>query len=113
MTPADHEMRRDIRRDKALERAYTLTQRFRQRMRQRTAPAFDSGLVDCLRRGRPALVHVASGLPREHSAMHAALTLPSSNGQVEGQITTLTLLQRQSYGRAKLELLRQRMLHAA
>ena len=32
---------------------------------------------------------------------------------VDGQITQLILLKRQSYGRAKLDLLRQRMLHAA
>mgnify|MGYP003290411015 CR=1 FL=1 len=55
----------------------------------------------------------ASGLPREQPAVHAALTLPYSHGQVEGQITKLKLLKRQSYGRAKLDLLRQRMLHAA
>jgi transposase len=55
----------------------------------------------------------ASSIQREQPAVQAALTLPYSNGQVEGQITTLKLLKRQSYGRAKLDLLRQRMLHAA
>jgi transposase len=45
--------------------------------------------------------------------MHAALMLPSSNGQVEGQITQLKRLKRPSDGRATLALLRQRMLHAA
>ena len=43
----------------------------------------------------------------------AALELPYSNGQVERQITKVKLLKRQSYGRAKLDLLRKRMLHAA
>ena len=113
LTSSDHEILKDIRRDKDLERAYTLTQRFRQMMRQRTATAFDSWLVDCLTSGMPELVHFASGLQREHSAVQAALTLPYSNGQVEAQITKLKLLKRQSYGRAKLDLLRQRMLHAA
>jgi transposase len=90
-----------------------LTQRFRQMMRQRVAAALDPGLEDCLASGMPEVVNFASGLQHEHSAVQAALTRPYSNGQVEGQITKLTLLQRQSYGRAKLDLLRQRMLHAA
>lgn len=34
-------------------------------------------------------------------------------GQVEGQITRLKLLKRQMYGRAKFDLLRRRVLHAA
>jgi transposase len=36
-----------------------------------------------------------------------------SNGQVEGQITRLKYLKRQMYGRAKFDLLRLRVLHAA
>jgi transposase len=90
-----------------------LTQRLRQMMRQRVAAALAPWLGDCLANGLPALGHCATGLQREPSAGQAALTLPHSNGQVEGQITKLTLLKRQSYGRATLDLLRQRMLHAA
>ena len=77
------------------------------------ASALDSWFVDGLASGMPELVHFASGLPLEQSAVQAALNLPYSNGQVEGQMTTLIRLKRQSYGRAKLDLLRQRMLHAA
>lgn len=36
-----------------------------------------------------------------------------SHGQVEGQITRLTLIERQMYGRGKLDLLKARLLHAA
>jgi transposase len=46
------------------------------------------------------------------SAVQAALTLPYSNGQTEGQVTRLKLLKRQMYGRANLDLLRQRVLYA-
>jgi len=52
-------------------------------------------------------------LERELSAVQAALTEPWSTGQVEGQITRLKLLKRQMYGRANLDLLRLRMVHAA
>jgi transposase len=111
--PSDQELLQTLRQHKGLETAYTLTQRFRQMMRQRTAAALAPWLAGGLASGMPDLVHFASGLQREHAAVQAALELPYSNGQVEGQITKLQLLKRQSYGRAKLDLLRQRMLHAA
>jgi hypothetical protein len=113
LTPFNQEILQAVRRDKALETAYTLTQRFRQMMRERAASTLDLWRVDGLASGMPELVHLASGLPREHSAVQATLELPYSNGQVEGQITKLKLPKRQSYRRAKLGLLRQRMLHAA
>ena len=59
------------------------------------------------------LQRFAQGLEREFSAVQAALTEPWSTGQVEGQITRLKLLKRQMYGRANLDLLRLRMLHAS
>jgi transposase len=82
-------------------------------MRARAAATLGPWLVDCLASGMPAVVNFASGLQREQSAVQAALSLPYSNGQVEGQIAKLKFLKRQSYGRAKLDLLCQRMLHAA
>jgi transposase len=45
--------------------------------------------------------------------MRAALSEPWSTGQVEGQITRLKYLKRQMYGRAHIDLLRLRVLHAA
>ena len=69
--------------------------------------------MDGLASGMPELVNFASGIPHEPSAVQAARDLPSSKGQIEDQSTTLTLLKRQSYGRATVDLLRQRMLHAA
>jgi transposase len=113
LPPSDLEILATLRHDKDLDTAYTLTQRFRQMMRTRAASILDPWLTDCLASGMPELVNFARGLQREQSAVQAALTLPYSNGQVEGQITKLKLLKRQSYGRAKLDLLRQRMLHAA
>ena len=59
------------------------------------------------------LQRFALGLERELPAVQAALTEPWSTGQVEGQITRLKLLKRQMYGRANLDLLRLRVLHAA
>jgi transposase len=46
------------------------------------------------------------------AAVRAALRLEWSNGQVEGQVTRLKLIKRQMFGRAKFDLLRQRVLLA-
>ena len=53
------------------------------------------------------------GIRQDEAAVRAGLTLPWSSDQVEGQVTRLKLLKRQMYGRAKLDLLRQRVLLAA
>ena len=50
------------------------------------------------------------GLRRDEKAVNAAVVLPWSNGQVEGQIHRLKLVKRQMYGRAKFNLLRRRVL---
>jgi transposase len=60
-----------------------------------------------------ALRDFADGLRRDLPAVRAALTLAWSTGPVEGHITRLKLLKRQMYGRAKFDLLRQRVLCAA
>ena len=60
-----------------------------------------------------ALRGFASGLMRDHDAVQAALTLPWSNGPVEGQVHRLKLIKRQMYGRASFDLLRLRVLHNA
>lgn len=52
-------------------------------------------------------------LRADRSAVAAALSLSWSNGQTEGHITKLKLVKRQMYGRAKLNLLRARLLGAA
>ncbi len=45
--------------------------------------------------------------------MRAGLSLPWSTGPVEGEINRLKLIKRTMFGRAKLDLLRQRVLYAA
>ena len=44
--------------------------------------------------------------------MRAGITLPWSNGPVEGAVTRLKLLKRAGNGRAKFDLLRARVLHS-
>ncbi|MEU9996466.1 transposase [Streptomyces sp. NPDC050848] len=58
----------------------------------------------------PALQQFADGLLRDRDAVVAGLSRTWSSGQVEGQITRVKLLKRVGYGRAKLDLLRTRIL---
>ncbi len=64
-------------------------------------------------RARTSLVaSFANGVLKDRAAVHAAITSPWSNGQTEGQITTLKLVKRQMYGRGKLDLLEARVIGA-
>jgi transposase len=59
---------------------------------------------------QPALHTLVTGLRRDHAAVTAGLTLPYSSGAVEGQVNRIKALKRAMYGRANLDLLRQRIL---
>ena len=52
----------------------------------------------------------AAGLKPDLTAVKAALSLPWSNGQTEGQVNRLKRIKRQMYGRASFDLLRHRIL---
>ena len=74
-----------------------LLERFQAMIRRRDADGLDAWL---------------DGLRADEPAIATALRLPWSNGQTEGHITKLKLVKRQMYGRAKLDLLRARLLGA-
>lgn len=92
---------------------YPLVQRFRKMVRHLEAEDFDEWLENALSCGVMDFETFAMGFKRERSAVEAALTLPYSNGQTEGQINRLKLIKRSMYGRASFDLLRQRVLGAA
>lgn len=95
------------------EELYGLAQRYVKIMRERDVEAFDSWLEQCLTCSLPDLRTFAQGLQHDYSASKAALTLPYSNGPVEGQINKLKLVKRSMYGRGSFKLLRQRVLKAS
>src|ERR1019366_7995315 len=65
-------------------------------------------------RDRTSLVaSFANGVRKDQAAVHAAIVLPWSNGQTEGQITKLKLVKRQMYGRGKIDLLQVRLIATA
>jgi len=79
-------------------------------LRERDVAAFEAWLTAA----RTTALHgFVTGIVGDLAAVRAALSQPWSNGPVEGQINRLKLLKRQAYGRAKFDLLRSRVLHAA
>jgi transposase len=96
---------------------YPLIQKFKKMIKNTSsggqAERFDGWLKAALTSGVKDFETFALGLKREQSAVEAALTLPYSNGQTEGQINRLKLIKRQMYGRASFLMLRQRVLGAA
>jgi transposase len=91
---------------------YHLAQEFIAMVRERAVAVFDGWLERAEASGVPELHSFVVGVRRDYAAVAAALTLPYSNGQVEGQITRLKLIKRAMYGRANFDLLRQRVLAA-
>jgi transposase len=71
-------------------------------------PFFDTRARDSK---SPEIRRLAVSLTADHSAVRAAFESPWSSGQVEGQINRLKFLNRQMYGRARLDLLRAPVLH--
>ena len=53
------------------------------------------------------------GVVKDEEAVRAAIVLPWSKGQTEGQITKLKLVKRQMYGRGKIDLLQARLIGAS
>lgn len=91
----------------------TLATDFQEIVRNRQPDRLDDWLVRCQQSRFGAFVRFANSLAQDYTAVGAALTTDWSNGQTEGQINRLKLLKRQMYGRAKLDLLRQRVMYHA
>ncbi len=85
--------------------------RFAQMLTDRTGQANLDAWLDAVEADDLTdLRHFTRGVRRDHDAVLAGLTLPDSSGAVEGNVNKLKMLKRQMYGRAKLDLLRKRVL---
>jgi transposase len=96
--------------DHELAAGYGLLQRFRALVATRDRGALDTWLIDAQASALPSFAALATGIEADRAAVDAALTLPWSTGMVEGHVHRVKLIKRQGYGRAKLDLLRQRVL---
>lgn len=99
--------------DEGVDRLYTLSQEFRSMVREHDPEALDRWMDQVLESGIQHLKGFAEHPGRDRAAVDAALTLRWRQGQTEGQINRLKMLKRQMDGRAKLDLLCQRVLHRA
>jgi transposase len=93
--------------------AIALAQDFAQLVRERQPEQLDPWLARAAESPLAPLQRLAKGIRDDYEAVKAGVTLPWSNGPVEGQINRLKMLKRQMFGRAKLDLLQQRFLLAA
>jgi transposase len=93
-----------------IRRVYNFAQAFIRIVRDRHAKSLEPCMTAVIEYKIPELTGSARSLNRDKDAVLAALSLPWSNGQVEGQVNRLKLIKRQMYGRAKFDLLRLRVL---
>jgi transposase len=93
-----------------LESVVSLAQEFAALLRERRAENLDDWLERASTSALRPLRTFAAGVRQDYAAVKAAASLPWSNGPTEGNINRLKCLKRQMYGRAKLDLLRQRVL---
>jgi transposase len=90
--------------------ARDLVERFHAMVRDRDPDALPAWIADV---AGSVLASFGKGVVADRAAVAAAMSQPWSNGQTEGQITKLKLVKRQMYGRAKLDLLRARLVAPA
>jgi transposase len=99
--------------DAAIAAAVDLAADFLVMLRRREGERLPAWLAQAAAGEVPALARFAAKLRADLAAVRAGLTLRHSNGQTEGRLTRLKPLKRQGDGRAKVDLLRQRVLRAA
>ena len=92
----------------------TLVEAFAAPLRQRPVPdaaaRLDAWEAAAQAIGAPEVTAFITKLEHDRTAVEAALALPYSQGQTEGQITRLKALKRAMFGRANFDLLRKRLL---
>jgi hypothetical protein len=98
---------------KELNKTFILVQSFRKIMAEKSG---DTKLREWIEKsstsGLKEIASFAKGLLADCPAVENALTLPWSNGPVEGNVNRLKMIKRQMYGRAGFDLLRKRVVYA-
>src|SRR5438132_3053200 len=94
-----------------LETAYQLVKEFLQMVRELSGERLEEWLGKVEASHLQAFEPFVTGVQQDKDAVLAGLTLPWSNGPVEGHINRLKLIKRSMYGQAELNLLKLRVLH--
>lgn len=95
----------------SVEKAYQLVSAFFQMGREQTGQQLEQWLTDAEESGLPEFEAFVTGVQKDKDAVLAGLTLPWSNGPLEGNVNRLKLIKRSMYGRAEVDLLKLRVLH--
>ena len=98
------------RQNKEIKIASELAIQFREMMENKRGNYLDKLIKQVFQSAGRELTQFAHTMMKDYDAIKNALTLPWSNGQVEGQINKLKTIKRQMYGRASFALLRKRLL---
>jgi transposase len=99
--------------DDTLRQALDLAIEFGLLIRKKATRTFAEWLESAETSASPDLRSFAAGLRADEAAVRAAIETSWSNGPVEGHVNRLKTIKRQMYGRAGMQLLRARALHAA
>ncbi len=94
-----------------LEIAYQLVKAFLHMARERRGEQLDAWLGAVQASHLEAFQPFVTGVQQDKDAVFAGLTLPWSNGPLEGNVNRLKLIKRSMYGRAEIDLLKLRVLH--
>jgi transposase len=108
-----HQLAQLIQQAPALAEAVALAQNFASLVRQCQSTQFDPWLARAATSALTPFRRFAKGLRADYAAVKAGVTLPWSQGPIEGQINRLKMLKRQMFGRARLDLLARRFLLVA
>jgi transposase len=95
-----------------LRAVYLLSQEFVTLLKDRQVEALDSWLNRAKACHVTELTSFVNGIRRDYAAVRAACSSEWSNGTTEGHVNRLKFLKRQMFGRAHLDLLRVKVLHA-
>lgn len=108
--PQKEELKKLLEVHKEVEPLYRLVQDFREMLMEHKIESWGSWIERAKMADLAPILSFVGGLVRDADAVKAAIICEISNGQVEGQVNRLKLIKRQMYGRAKLDLLKARVL---
>jgi len=112
LKPEEQENLRQLRQASPdLETAYQLVKEFLHMVHELTGERLEEWLGKVEASHLPAFQSFVTGVQQDKDAVLAGLTLPWSNGPVEGHVNRLKLIKRSMYGKAELNLLKLRVLH--
>ena len=93
------------------EATYQLVETFLHMVRERTGEQLDAWLGAVQASHLKAFQSFVTGVQQDKEAVLAGLTLPWSNGPLEGNVNRLKLIKRSMYGRTEFDLLKFRVLY--